>query len=194
MCHPEDDPGQFSAWLSELPGSLLALDEQLAAEVKARGCPHCGQGRLHVASYPRKVRGIGAEHEWAFARRLSFCCDRPGCRKRTTPPSVRFLGRRVYAAPWVIMAVAYARVSLVLARRTVKRWSAFWQKDLPADACWQAARARLDAPVDTAALPRSLLERFAGPLPERVVALLMFMARLGEVRIGAHRARNAMGP
>jgi len=27
---------------------------------------------------------------------LSFCCDRDGCRKRVTPPSVRFLGRKVY--------------------------------------------------------------------------------------------------
>ena len=38
--------------------------------------------------------------------RLSFCCDRDGCRKRTTPPSVRFLGRKVYLGAIVILISA----------------------------------------------------------------------------------------
>lgn len=194
MCHAEDDPGQFSVWLAGLASRLLALDEQLAAEVVARGCPHCGQGRLHLASYPRKVRGIPAEQESAFGRRLSFCCSGPTCRKRTTPPSVRFLGRRVYAAPWVVMAVAYAEVAAAVARRTVRRWTTFWQKELPTQPSWQAARARLLPPMDTASLPRSLLERFAGSLSERLIALLRFIAQRGDVGIWAHRAPTAMGP
>ena len=38
--------------------------------------------------------------------RLSFCCDRDGCRKRVTPPSVRFLGRKVYLGAIVILISA----------------------------------------------------------------------------------------
>ena len=52
---------------------------------------------MHSARYPRMPRGfsrsvLGEQCE----RRLSYCCEREGCRKRCTPPSVRFLGRKVY--------------------------------------------------------------------------------------------------
>jgi hypothetical protein len=30
-----------------------------------------------------------------YGQRFSFCCAVGGCRKRTTPPSLRFLGRKV---------------------------------------------------------------------------------------------------
>ena len=36
----------------------------------------------------------------------SFCCDREGCRKRVTPPSVRFLGRKVYLHAVIILVAA----------------------------------------------------------------------------------------
>ena len=74
---------------------LLAIDHELAGHARRVGCPRCG-GRLDSATYPRKPRGgasrFGAEH----SRRLRFCCA--ACHKRVTPPSVRFLGRRVYKA------------------------------------------------------------------------------------------------
>ena len=41
--------------------------------------------------------------------RLSFCCDRDGCRKRVTPPSVRFLGRKVFLAVAVILISAITK-------------------------------------------------------------------------------------
>jgi hypothetical protein len=76
---------------------LLDVDRDLAAEARAGGCA-CG-GPLHAARYRRKPRGgprgeLSAEYSW----RESFCCAREECRKPTTPPSVRFLGRRVYVA------------------------------------------------------------------------------------------------
>ena len=37
-------------------GMLLRIDEELAAEARARGCPHCS-GKLHSAQYPRRPRG-----------------------------------------------------------------------------------------------------------------------------------------
>ena len=83
---------------------LLAVDEDLAEETRKKGCP-CG-GRLHCANYPRKPRGAGLELNELQSQRLSFCCDRDGCRKRATPPSVRFLGRKVYLAAIVILVSA----------------------------------------------------------------------------------------
>ena len=75
--------------------ALLQLDRVIAAEVEQAGC--CCGGALHSARYPRKPRGVTAELlPPDYHRRLSFCCARDGCRRRTTPPSVRFLGRRVY--------------------------------------------------------------------------------------------------
>ena len=41
--------------------SLFEMDKQLAAKVKAQGCV-CG-GRLHIANYPRKPRGLPPEVE-----------------------------------------------------------------------------------------------------------------------------------
>src|SRR5260370_41096992 len=66
---------------------LVAIDEQIAAAVAARGCPRCG-GRLHRGDYARKPRGgVIAELADGEARRISLCCDREGCPKRALPPS-----------------------------------------------------------------------------------------------------------
>ena len=97
---------------------LLAIDEASCDRVAAAGCSFCG-GPLHRSDYPRKPRGgllaLGGE---AFTRRLSLCCGWEGCRRRATPPSVRFLGRRVYLGAAVIVA---SLASQVLARaREVK--------------------------------------------------------------------------
>src|SRR5207245_1492977 len=116
---------------------LLTIDEDLAARARAAGCG-CG-GVLHAASYPRKPRGgpndLGAEHE----HRLSFCCARRDCRGRMTPPSVRFLGRKVYlGAVVVLVAVLQHGVTPRRAERlhalfgvsvrTLARWRGFWQE------------------------------------------------------------------
>ena len=83
---------------------LFAIDQDLAANARAAGCPACG-GRLHSVRYPRKPRGgpadLGPEYDWRF----SFCCAGEGCRRRATPPSVRFLGRRVYLGAVVVRSL-----------------------------------------------------------------------------------------
>ena len=73
---------------------LFQIDESIAEEVSARGCD-CG-GVLHSARYPRKPRGIRSALDSNYESRLSFCCSQDGCRRRSTPASVRFLGRKVY--------------------------------------------------------------------------------------------------
>jgi hypothetical protein len=80
---------------------LISVDQDLADCARRQGCS-CG-GRLHCANYPRVPRG-GLDHlPEDYGCRYSFCCDLDGCRKRVTPPSVRFLGREVYLGVVVIL-------------------------------------------------------------------------------------------
>ena len=78
---------------------LEEVDRELAQRVQEQGCQFCLKGTLHRADYERKPRGGPAHWE----ERHSFCCDREGCRRRHTPPSVRFLGRKVYVAFVVVL-------------------------------------------------------------------------------------------
>lgn len=166
---------------------LLRIDEELAGEVQAKGCPYCG-GTLHSANYPRKPRGVaravlGAAYEY----RLSFCCAEEGCRRRTTPASVRFLGRRVYLGVIVALLPALANggqghcvrclnTHLGVSVRTLQRWRHWWREDFAQSPFWQAARARFMPAPDIAALPASLLHRFAGEQwSQRLVALLRWL-------------------
>ena len=84
---------------------LLVFDRDLAASARAARCWLCG-GALHSASYDRKPRGCPAGLGQEYAERFSFCCAVDGCRKRTTPPSLRFLGRKVYLATVVTLISA----------------------------------------------------------------------------------------
>src|SRR5579864_1347167 len=76
---------------------LLTCDRDLADTARGAGCKRCS-GVVHSAHYWRKPRGrpcrLGREHD----QRFSFCCAVDGCRSRATPPSLRFLGPKVYIA------------------------------------------------------------------------------------------------
>ncbi len=94
--------------------SLMQADAGLAAAVAAEGCPYCG-GPLHVANYERKPRGGSfAEAGEVFTLRHSLCCGRRGCRRRVLPPSLRFLGRRVYLEFAVLMASAFLQAAATM--------------------------------------------------------------------------------
>ena len=134
---------------------LLSIDKDLADSTRQKGCS-CG-GRLHCANYPRAPRG-GPDHlPEEYRCRFSFCCDRDGCRKRMTPPSVRFLGRKVYLGAVVILISAMRQgptprrvreLSTLFGvdRATIARWQAFWRDAHSADAflesCTSSPRAR----------------------------------------------------
>ena len=79
-----DFVGEASFWLK-----LKGIDLELSRRSIARGCQLCG-GPLHVADYPRKPRGVPEAVDEAFSTRYSACCGH--CRRRCTPPSVRFQG------------------------------------------------------------------------------------------------------
>src|SRR5688500_17520069 len=81
---------------------LIAIDRELAETVRQEGCA-CG-GALHQSNYPRSPMGLPAAFRSSYEERFSFCCH--NCRRRTTPPSVRYFGRRWYPAPLLLLICA----------------------------------------------------------------------------------------
>ena len=165
---------------------LPRIDADLAAKARAAGCPECG-GRLDVANYPRKPRGadgLGEEYDV----RASFCCAVDGCRRRRTPPSVRFLGRKVYVGAVVVLASALARgptktsttklsALLGITRRTLARWCRWWSTTFSASRFWESVRGRFVPVVDITTLPSSVLSRMTATGDEpALVALLHLLA------------------
>jgi hypothetical protein len=173
--------------------ALIAIDRDLAATAQAGGCRRC-PGRLHHGDYPRKPRGGPADLPAAYEKRTSFCCAR--CRKRLTPASVRFLGRRVYLGVVVMLAcvlrqgptpwrVARLHAVLGVSADTLARWHRWWRHDSVRTPFWHAARARFARPVDERDLPSRLLERFTGDVLARVMAALRFLSPLTTTSLGA---------
>ena len=173
---------------SSLYTFLLKLDEDLAAECRNNGCS-CG-GHLHSAIYPRKPRGTPRDVEEDYGWRYSFCCAREGCRRRSTPASFRFLGRKIFVAAVVVLVsalrngatpkrMAKLRALVGVSQRTVERWREWWRNGFVRTRFWKAARGRLPKPIDKKALPLSLLEAF--PIIEektRLIDLLRFILPL----------------
>ena len=150
--------------------TLTEIDEFFAEKVRAAGCGDCG-GPLDRADYERKPRGDLGHAAEAYRRRRSFCCRREGCRHRATPPSVRFLGRKVYVAALVVVASVIGRERVLVGRgaprqmagvpaRTVRRWLEWWSITFVFTSFWTEAKAFLASPVDEAMLPGTLLACF----------------------------------
>ncbi len=165
---------------------LLRFDEDLAAEERELGCA-CG-GRLHRGHYPRKPRGgppgLGHEH----AVRFSFCCGVDGCRRRRTPVSLRFLGRRVFFAVLVLLLPVLregptpARLeqleqAFAVSRRTLLRWRRWWREVFSQSRAFAVWRGRFAEPVASDALPGSLLAVMSQGL-ETAQGVLAFLALL----------------
>jgi len=174
VCHSRLLDGKMYA-------ALLQLDLEQLEEAQSQGCAYCG-GPLDRGDYPRKPRG-GPEGVAALLRRLSLCCRREGCRRRSTPPSVLFLGRRVYLAT-VVVLVAVLRHGLTprrmdglrrafgVSRRTLLRWRAWWRDTFVATRCWREVRGRIVPAVNEAEVVRELFDRFSGDFATRFRVLL----------------------
>jgi hypothetical protein len=158
-----DLPSTASFW-----SFLLAVDEDLAETVRNRGCL-CG-GRLHSADYLRKPRGFPVRLTQLQCFRSSFCCDRDGCRKRATPPSTRFLGRKVYAGVIVILISAMRQGPTP---RRVRELSERFGADLTTITRWQTFTLG-----EILSLPYSLVDTFLRHHPPREgwMLLLRFLS------------------
>ena len=168
---------------------LLQVDRDLADTAQRTVCRFCG-ARLHSACYRRKPRGVpdGIDPGPAFSVRFSFCCSVDGCRRRHTPPSVRFLGRKVYLGVMVVLLTTLRqgptprslwalRERFGADRRTLARWRVWWQALFPQSAFWQRFKRRFMPPVAEPELPGSLVDRFHGEtLLERVGRVLTFLS------------------
>ena len=160
---------------------LEKVDADLTEKARQEGCLICG-GPLHRSDYDRKPRG-GPQWETRF----SLCCAKEGCRRRHTPPSVRFLGRRVYAGLVVVLVSAMMhglkpqrvqrlREVLGIDRRTLQRWRQWWLSLFVASAFWREARARFMPPLCQRTLPLSLCVSFNVERRDRLLDLLRFLA------------------
>jgi hypothetical protein len=184
---------EYSTMYHDLPRTtrfwsfLRDVDQDLAEETRKKACP-CG-GRLHSANYLRKPRGTPVQLPEHECLRLSFCCDREGCRRRVTPPSVRFLGSKVYLGAIVVLISAMRqgpsprRVRELATRfgadrRTIARWQVFWRERFPQSEFWKLARALVMPVVKILSLPYSLMGAFLGHHPTRKgwVLLLRFLS------------------
>ena len=160
---------------------LEKVDGDLVEEARQQGCIHCG-GKLHRGDYDRKPRG---GPQWDA--RFSLCCASEGCRRRNTPPSVRFLGRRVYAGLVVVLVSAMThglkpqrverlREALGIDRRTLARWRQWWLGLFVNSSFWREARARFMPPLCQKTMPLSLCVRWEVERRDRLLDLLQFLA------------------
>jgi len=155
---------------------LYQLDKLIAEEVQSCNCPYCG-AVLHVAMYPRKPRGV------------------------SRPPSVRFLGRKVYLGVMVVLAAAAAQglndqrykklvEHLSLSRYTLQRWLTWWQEQLPETPFWRQLQGRVPS-ISQIPLPTAILDRLAGDVLvrcQRLLVTLMPLTTQSPPRGELHRA------
>jgi len=164
---------------------LLMVDADLAQDAQRAGCARCG-AKLHRGNYKRLPRG-GPVGDW----RYSFCCSR--CRRRKTPSSVRFLGRKVYVGVVVVLASAMLhglnaqrverlRQVLAIDERTLKRWRSWWLETFVPSSFWKGARARFSPALHELQMPLCLVEAFGVVGCESMSKLLQF---LSPITIGA---------
>jgi len=161
--------------------SLFDLDRLIAEQVRQACCPKC-QGKLNQANFPRKPRGVPKETHPNYHIRFSLCCSTDGCRKRFTPPSMRFLSQKVYSSVVILLLFLFKAdtdeskiekintlLGTTLSIETLRRWRQFWTKDVPHTDTWK----RL-ALSNTLAknLPVSLLTFFQKTLEQQLIKSL----------------------
>ncbi|MHB8474776.1 MAG: hypothetical protein ACYDBZ_00625 [Steroidobacteraceae bacterium] len=163
---------------------LLGFDRQIAEAAHADRCQKCGAA-LHWGSWERKPRGGPAGLSPRHRLRFSLCCAADGCRKRETPGSLRFLGRKVFFGAMVVLISAMQsglnpvrmrrlKELVGVSRRTVLRWRDWWHTAFAMSPFWRAHRG-LAPTQNTADLPASLLKSFDGAIEQQLISLLRFL-------------------
>ena len=194
-----------------LLGSLCQLDFEYAQKYKSQGSPCCGAA-LHVSNFKRNPRGIGVDiledlegYELEWELRYSFCCSK--CRKRFTPASFRFLGRKHYWGWLLLIQCALAggvfaqqqlkkklqAYQIGLDQRTLERWLAWWESVVGNSPFWKSFKGRFMAPIDPKYIPAGLLCRIFERAKEDLQMTLTEV--LGHLRpLTGHLINPANGP
>jgi len=167
---------------------LNKIDQEFSEEIKQKGCPFCGE-KLHQADYPRSPLGMPQLFRDLYERRLSFCCE--VCRKRTTPPSVRFFGRRWYPAPLFILislltlginkrrqTQIHRYFGINVSLSTWKRWRQWWEESFMTKPFWQKMNWIVPPLQRNGPFPRAFLEVFQGKFEEKMFLILRFISPL----------------
>jgi hypothetical protein len=173
---------------------LIAIDQEFVEQIKDKDCS-CG-GKLHQAHYPRSPFGLPPSLRPLYEMRFSLCCDI--CRKRITPQSVRFFGRRWYPAPLVILISALMlginerrltqvkrHLGIVMSESTWKRWRRWFRQIVEATFFWQQTKGLALKVIETKKIfPRALFILFSGTIEEKLRFILRFLSPLsgGELR------------
>jgi hypothetical protein len=164
---------------------LIAIDRELAEEVRQQGCS-CG-GTLHRSNYPRSPLGLLSGFRVAYEERFSFCCNE--CRRRTTSPSVRYFGRRWYPAP-LLLLISTLMISIndyrltqikrhfgfTVSESTWKRWRRWWRDTFVETTFWKKARAFIPEPKKFMTMARRMLTSFRGTIDNKILLLLKFIS------------------
>jgi len=148
---------------------LFDLDRLITEQVRQAQCTLCF-GNLNQANFPRKPRGVPEGTNPDYHIRFSLCCGTEGCRKRVTPPSMRFLSRKVYSSVVIFLIFLFkpktdesriekinALLGTTLSVETLRRWRYFWTKEIPQTHTWR--RLALSHTLSQS-LPVSLLAQF----------------------------------
>ena len=167
---------------------LSDIDEKIAHFYHQLPCFYCAK-RMYWGNYPRKPRGLPPMAEDIFAFRYGHCCS--GRRRRRTPPSARFLGRRVYVASFIMMIFCpdtsndndhmklVDSVSVGMDLITPIRWISWWSLDIPVSSIWKKICGLLGINISNEFLPHFISHQFAKKninAEKAVLALLEFLA------------------
>jgi hypothetical protein len=166
---------------------LNKIDQEFLDKERKKGCCYC-QGVLHQADYPRSPFGVPSAFRASYNERFSLCCSQ--CRKRVTPPSVRFFGRRWFPAPLLILISALMlginerrleqvrrHLGITVSESTWKRWRRWWREQFMQTPFWRQMKGLFPPAPDLAGFfPRSLLDVFQGKLEEKIFQCLTLLA------------------
>lgn len=156
---------------------LFDLDRLIAEQIRQAKCLFCG-GTLHQSHFPRKPRGIPEGLPSDFHIRFSYCCSQDGCRKRLTPPSMRFLSRKVYCSSIIFLVFLFKAqtdelkveylnkiLDTSLSIETLRRWRNFWKNIVPKS---QTLKRQGFSHLVVQLLPSSLVSQFVGNLNKQL--------------------------
>lgn len=171
---------------------LYIIDKKIAEQCRKMLCPYCN-GPLYFANYLRKPRGERDDLPEEYFIRFSLCCGTEGCRHRVTPPSCRFMGRKVYwhsvilvvVSEWQNKAFSIFKLSKLsgVTRNTINRWIHFYQDVFPSSRQWQMLRGLIPAFIKNNELPSRLINYFLSIkscAKDALAACLKFLSRGSE--------------